>query len=469
MLLPDEGPDPTQWTWIAEEVEVSLEEAKADTRFPAEKRKHLKANGTVRKLEYLGGNPDNESDDCDSQRFKYVECWDIWRKRLYIWADGQDFDEFLVDKPYPDGVEDHPYALLLPIAIIEPEPSPYPKPLTYDWLPIQVQYNLNRVQEINAGRRSARKVFYDEQTFPDADAAQMALSSAADMQAVKVNDVKTGVPVVMPDPGMTADVWRNTPLLLNDWQRVSGSTGEQLGNPDADTATQAVIASQASSVRDSEMRTLVTEWLTEAGRKMLQLVKQTLTLDVWVQLRGMGDKDFQAFLQSPGFQSYMALRIGEQNVPMFLQMVTQMPGMQEVLKQRFGQLKPLQVTRSMLTMEVEIKAVPSTVRPVYRAQLLQLVQLLGPTALLSPTLLEELLHSFEIPQEERIAEELMLGLKQQQQMAQMAAQAKMGGGVPGGASPASASIPGGPQPGSAASPLGTQNPLGAAASGMAGA
>ncbi len=452
LLLPDEGPDTTRWSWVGEEIEVSLDDAKDDPRFPEEKRRQLKANGRLRDPDRPAPETGTEAER-ERAMIRYCECWDIRNKKLVAWADGQPFDGFLLDEDYPDGVEDHPYAFLIPIPILEPQPSPWPKPLVYDWLPLQQQYNILRTQMIEAGKRAARKVLYDEATFPDADEAQKFLESPADMQGVKITDVGRP-PLVVGDGAQSIDVSRNIPYLLADWQRVTGATGTRLGAPDAGTATEAVLGEQAAGVRDSELRTLVSEWLTDAGRKMLQLVRQTLTLDMWIQLRDFGDRDVQEFLQSPGLQAYLALRVGPQNVPMLLQLMQVMPGMLDMVRQRFGQLKPLRVSRSMLQMEADVKVQPSTIRPIYRAQLLQLTQLLGPAALLSPTLLEELLHSFELPQGDRIAEELLANLQQQGGLAALQGKA----GPPGAGGPR-------PQPGSAASPLQTQNPLGAVSGG----
>ena len=354
---------------------------------------------------------------------------------------------------YTDGVEDNPYSLLIFDPILAPEPSPWPKPVTYDWLPIQREYNTLRRQQIEAGKRAARKVLYDESTFPDADEAQKFLESAADMQGVRVTDIGRP-PLVIGDGAQSPDVARNIPYLHADWQVITSSTPARLGNTDSGTATEAVIGEQSAAVRDSEARTLVIEWLTMAGSKMLQLVKQTLTLDIWIELKDFDDADFQEFLQSPGLQAYLGLRLGPENVPAFLQMLPLIPGAQEQLKQQFGQLKPLRVTRSQLQFEADVTVLPSTIRPIYRAQLLQLVSLLGPQlVLLSPTLIQELLASFELPQGDRIAEELLANLKQQA-MALAAQQAAKGQAVPGT-----------PNPQSAASPLGTQNPLGAVSGG----
>lgn len=457
MLLPDEGPDVTTWSWLGEEVEVTLADAKADTRFPSSKRNVLKANGKPTWDDPQRDTQGTDLDD-DQQMFRYAEIWDMKENRVYCLADGQEFDGFLWDSEYPDGVEDKPYALLSFIPIIGPKASPWPKPVTYDWLPIQANYNTLREQMIAAGKRAARKILYEEATFSDWDEARKALASAVDLEGVKVTDV--GRPfVVVGDGAQSVDVTRNIPFLLADWQRVTGASGTRLGDPDADTATEAVITEQAAGVRDSEMRTLVQEWLTEAGSQMLQLVQQTLTLDLWVELRGMDDRVFQEFIQSPGFRAYLALRVGAENVPAALQMFTVMPGMQEQLKARFGELKPIKVSRTDLQMEADVQAVPSTVRPIYRAQLLQLVNILGPAAFMSPTLLEELLASFELPQGEQIAEEIITNLRQQAaMMAQQQQQRAMGGARP--------QQPGLPANVNGASPLQTQNPLGAVSGGM---
>lgn len=452
MLLPDDGPDITAWTWIGEEIEVPLAKAKEDTRFPKAKREQFTANGTLRDRLRTGMYDSGPRDPNTHEQpmFCYTECWTMDEKRHYILADGQQFEDFLLDEPTPDGVEDHPYSLLIFVPIIAPEPSAWPKPLVYDWMPLQQQYNILREQMINAGKRTARKYYYDDQTFPDADEAQKALESSADMQGVKLTEIGRP-PVVLPDPALSGSVAQNIPFLLNDWQRVTGASGARLSQPDADTATEAVIAEQASGLRDSEMRIQMTEWLTSSGSKMLQILKQTMTLDLWIQLKEFDDAMIQEFLKSEGFLSYLALRVGPEQAPILAQLLPQIPGGQEFLRERFGQLKPLKVTRSELQQEAQVKVLLTTARPIYRAQLLQLVSILGPAALMSPTLMEELMASFELPQGERIAEEIMANLQRQQQLAAQQQAAKTAG----------APVPGRPTLNGAASPVGTQNPLGA--------
>lgn len=416
MLFPDEGPDMRRWTWIGEECEVLLEEAKQDPRFPKRLRDQLTVNasldadGSGRSHVTASGTVDVREEELG--RFRYTECWDILAGKCYVWAEGQDFDDFLVNgQPY-DGIEEHPYSILAPTAIVGPEPSPWPVPLTYNWLPLQREYNTMRDLQIQAGKRAARKILYDANTFPDEEEARKALASTVDMEAARVNDVARP-PLLFADGAQSPDVARNVPFLIQDWQRITGTSGTRLGSAEADTATESVLIEQAASVRESDLQTLIQRWLALAGKKMLQLVRQTLTLDVFVKLRTMADADFQEFIGSPGFRGYLATRLGPQAVPQFLQMLAISPALQEQLKTRFGDLRPLRVTRSELQFEADVSVLPSTIKPLYQARLLQLAKLLGPAALLSPTLVEELLESFDLPFGEQIAEELLANLQRQ--------------------------------------------------------
>lgn len=418
LLLPDEGPNVRTWSWIGEEIEVPLEDAKEDPRFPASKRRQLKANGTADPQARDRTTPPDGSDPAADEwaRFRYYECWDIANKKLYVWADGQDFDDFLLEEDFPTGIDDHPFALVRFLPITGPEPSPWPVPLTYNWLPLQQDYNLLRQQQSNAARRAARKFLYELATFPDEEELDK-FTSAADMQGVAVNDLARP-PLMFGEASLNVDVSKAMALSSNDWRVVTGASGTRLGDPDADTATEAVLVEQSSALRDTDLRLLVDKWVAQAGRKMLQLVKQTLTLDLWVELRGFSDKEFQEFLQKPAFATMLALQLGPENVPAFLAALELSPGLQERFKQRFGQVKPMQVTRAQLQWEADVEVLPSAARPLQQTQLLRLASVLGPLAFGSPTFVEELLMSFDLPQGERIAEEITLSLRQMQQAQQ---------------------------------------------------
>lgn len=427
MLLPNQGPNMARWTWIGEEIEVPLAEAKEDARF--KHRRNLRANATTdpdfKERDY---NLADMDEDSEYAMFHYFECYDIANKKIYAFADSQDFseEEFLIDgDDFEPGIEDHPYAILrfVPL-VIKAFQSPWPKPMTYDWLPIQDQYNILREMEINAARRSARKFLYGEGTFPDEEELDK-FTSPADMQGVMVSD-PLHPPVMFGEASINPDVWRGSASLWNDWKVIANATGSQLGNPDADTATEAVLVEQASALRASDSRLLVDKWIACAGGKMLQLVKQTITLDIYVQMRGFSDSEFKEFLQSPDISRLLSLQIGQEMIPAFLTALEINPVLQQSFKERYGAVKPLRVGRSELQFEADVEVLPSASRPLQQTQLLRLASVLGPMAFGSPTFMEELLASFDLPQGNRIAEEIMASMRQMMMQQMQPAQGQAG-------------------------------------------
>jgi len=425
MLLPDEGPDRSRWSWLGEEIVVPLEEAKKDTRFSKNLRSRLVANESASKLKNV---PSYRGDagSSEDEKFRYCELYDIKAKRVRALADGQEFEDFLMDEPLPDGVEDHPYALLLGwTPILGPEPSPWPMPHIRPWLDIQREYNIRRQQITEGAKRSARKGVYDDSTFPDADEAVKVLQSPGDMEFGKVNDVNRP-PVMLEVPNLSADIWRDIPLLQADWRIITGQTGARLANPDSDTATEASFVERAGNLRDADMQDAINDWLSEAGRKMLQRVRATLTMDMWIKLRGFSDSEFQNYVE----------RVYGKEVMLGIQFL---PGLKEIYRERFGQEKWQRVTRETLQFEADVSVVPGSSRPrnleVERSQWIQFVQIIGQfhQLALSRELLRETAAKFEYISERMLDELTALA---QQMVSINANQAGRGqGGANAGAMP----------------------------------
>lgn len=392
MLLPDEGPDMSKWSWVAEEIEVDLDDAKADDRFPAELRSRFKPSGKDpddSRSDY-SENSDDNSEDLDPC-FRYVEAWDKKRKEHLIFTEQNDIHDFLLREPLPDGIEDHPYAIMPGWSPnIGPEPSPWPLPFTSPWVELQSEYNISRQQQLEGGKRSARKVLYEANTFPPSEGGQeealKALQSSKDMEGVMVTDINRP-PVPMAEVDLNPAIYKASASLMMDWRLVTGQTGQKMGAADADTATEATLINQASNLRDADLQKEVVQWLKVAGKKMLQLIKQTLTLKLWVNIRGMDDRAIENYLQSV-----------YQLPPQLLQLF---PALKDGIVQRFGDNRIQGVTREMLQGEVELSITPGSTRPrnltVERQQLLEFLGLIAqaPQVALSRRLLEEIGAKFD--------------------------------------------------------------------------
>jgi len=421
MLLPDQGPDQRKWTWIGEEVITSLEEARTDERFPQELRERLKSN--------YSADPDREK---NSTRYEteqdhdemicYSECYDIKRKQWYIYAEGQDFEDFLVEGALPDGIEDHPYAILSAFnPIFGPKPSPWPLPEVFAWKPVQEEYNIRRTQITAGAGRSARKYYYDESTFDNEEEAKKALVSTRDMEGVKITSIKNP-PVILTDPGQTPDLYKDIQLLTEDKRQITGQTGAKLGLPNASSATEATFAERASDSRTADKRKMVNRWMRKAGRKMLQLVQGTMTLDMYVMIRGLNNMEVEDY----------AMQVYGLN-PLMLRMLS---GIKDILIERLGKQDWVKTTRSELIFEADVEVVPGSVRPrtldVERQEWFEFLKVIGafPQLLLSRELLMETARKYETITQAMVDE--LNALAQKMMMAQQTTAGRQGDNQQGG-------------------------------------
>ena len=392
MLFPDSGPYMRKWDWIGEEITVPLDQAKADDRFPQELRDQFESN--IKEDKNSSANkshtpaPDSDDDDY-CKLFRYVEIYDIRKKHWYCLAEDQPFDDALIDDELPDGVEDHPYSILPGwTPIIGPDPSPWPLPYTYPWLDVQEEYNIRREQQMQGAKRSARKIAYEDSTFPDGwDEAAKMLQSSRDMEGVKIGDIHRP-PIFLQDPPLNPSISQDISMLLNDYRIISGQTGAKLsGSSDANTATEANFIERASTLRDAELQKAVYRWLRTALKKMLQLVKATLTNGMFVKLRGMNQQEMEQMLVSV--------------YGMLPEQVMMQPALQQFLIQTFGNEKMEHVSREDLTFEADVDVVPGSTRPrslaQEKAQFLEFMQIIAqaPQLLMSRALLEELARKYE--------------------------------------------------------------------------
>lgn len=369
MILPDQGPDPTKWTWIGEEVTIPIEMAKSDPRFTRAARDMFVPNvsrvdgqeAVVQEL--MKGDGFEDFGD-----FKYTEVWDIHNRRLYAWCSGVPGLEskFLIDKPYPDGIEDHPYSILSFSPILTEKPPPWPVPHTYTWLDIDEEYNSRRRQMFDGLQRTTRKVLYDDNTFPDEQSAIDMLSSNVDMEAVRLNTIDKQ-PIIHADTPISASFAQDLALIDAEFNRTSGTVGARTGRRSG-SATEANIENQAGNIRDTDQRGEVSSWLSDAGHKMFQLVKATLTLDTWIKIKGFSNQEFQEFVTQ---------YFGES----ILKELGQSEGLRQAFENRLGNEQWQQVTREDLEFEAEITILPGSVRPktteAERQDILEFMAILG--------------------------------------------------------------------------------------------
>jgi hypothetical protein len=262
----------------------------------------------------------------------------------------------------------------------------------FQWLSIQREYNQRRKQITQGASRSARKILYEDSTFPDEDEALKAVSSSEDLSAAKITNLERP-PVYLSDPPMSADILHDIALLQSDWHAIAGVTASRMQTTQpGQGATEAGIAEQASTGRDLMMRDAITEMLIQAGTKMSQRLKATLTLDKLVKIRQLSDQETSALLE----------KVYGQQVGQLLQSA---PNLNTLLRQRFGQEQWTKATRENIVFASKISIVPGSMRArtteVERQQLLAFLSTLGqaPQLALSRELLRVVARAFEMESE----------------------------------------------------------------------
>lgn len=431
MLLPDEGPDQLRWTWVAEEMEVCLADAQDDDNFPSDLRDRFKPSRLTdtdatqgEKQSYeTNKNDDSGEEFPEDETFCYTVIYDIKHRELLIVAKDSSINDFLLRQPMPEGIEEHPYAILPGwIPNIGPDGgSPWPVPYTMSWLDLQDEYNLRRLQMRNGAARSARKILATKSMFENEEEARKALQSATDMEAVFVKDLLR-VPVIMADSDINPAIYKDMTTTLSDWRLITGQTGAKVGMPDADTATEATFVQQASNLRDADLQHDVNAWFRVAGRKMLQLLSATLTLQMFVNIRGLDD---QAVV------SYMTAVYG---IPPEAMMM--FPELKQEMVRRFGQNKMEGVTRDDIQGDFQVDVQPGSTRPrslaVERQQWLEFLQIIAtqPQLALSKILLEETAAKYDFINPTMVEEVHALAMTMMQMRMAVAGQAGGAGSTP---------------------------------------
>jgi hypothetical protein len=201
-----------------------------------------------------------------------VQVWKIWslrEKMRYVFAEGH--DQFLLKEQYKT----------LPLFVLRFEELPddfYPIPPIFPMLQPQDEYNDGREM-----LRGIRKTIYPRYLVKDGviEPTEVAkLEEGGPNTYAWTQDTAAIQPVQQ--IAYDAAVIRTLSVAKDDLMQVSGISGEQRGQAESDTATQAEIINQRSLVRESFGRLRVAEWLGNIISGLLHLAIEKMTLPMVV-------------------------------------------------------------------------------------------------------------------------------------------------------------------------------------------
>lgn len=249
------------WEWVyVEDVKRNPEYSNTST---------LKASGVLADAQSDTKDPDQQK---RAGMVRIFKLWDLRRKVKRVLADGH--DKYLIeDKPWT-------FLPLSALKFYELSDSWYPLPAVSQW--ISPQDEINETREM---QRVHRRRFYRRYTYMTGaiDATELEkLENGGDGVYAKRNSQEDSIAAVQDAP-LSGD-WNVLAASKDDFQQITGVTGDQRGAPEAQTATQANIASVTSQVRQSSMRLLVGDWLADIARIMLLTIREKMQLPFWIKL-----------------------------------------------------------------------------------------------------------------------------------------------------------------------------------------
>ena len=268
--------------WIAEEIVKTIEDVKASRLY--DNTKDLEASFSVK--------PGYGTDDIDHEeypelredleRITIYEMYDLEHDKLLVMADGH--DKFLRDETTPDGVEGCPYVFL---RFNETPDEMYPISDIKNLKPVQEEYNLGRSMIMTHAKRYARKYGYTDSTFgSNAEQEMEKVKNPEDGLFFKVQDLKE-MPQPLVDAPLDAAVYSSFEQAKQDFREVGGATESERGVVERrKTAYEASKIAEASSIRKEDRKSLVEDFASEIGSKLLQSMQANLTIEEAVEIMG---------------------------------------------------------------------------------------------------------------------------------------------------------------------------------------
>lgn len=211
----------------------------------------------------------------DGKHAGMTKVWTIWcnrSKMKYTFADGK--EQYLKAVPFKGSPK---LALLGFHPIMD---CPYPLPPMFNWLSPQDELNETREMQRVHRRRGTRRFLSRKNSLTAEDKDK--LRSSEDGIVLEVDDINNTI-VPMLDAPLDRAVTVNVPLTKDDFRNISGVSGEQTGEADSPTATQANIVNVNSVSRDNYYKSKVAKWLSRIFKLTVEVLREEAAVPIWIK------------------------------------------------------------------------------------------------------------------------------------------------------------------------------------------
>ncbi|MHC1625556.1 MAG: hypothetical protein ACXQS2_06105 [Methermicoccaceae archaeon] len=266
-------------TFIAQKIFTSVEKLKNDPMYPKSRTRNLRASALLeaerlklqRERKYVGALR-WETDGVSLPENEIVvlyEIYDLENRQMLTIARGA--DKLLSDPgSLPPGVKLHPFVFL---KFNERRDSFYPIPVLYNWWGPQYEYNLTRNQTAVHRKRFNRKYLYDANKIGPDEVAL--LQSGEDGTFAKVT--ASGAVEPLKDASLDSAVYFDTKLLREEFMEISGVGKLQRNMVGAESATEAEIVERRSRESELEEHEVMMDFLGECIDKLHASLEANMT------------------------------------------------------------------------------------------------------------------------------------------------------------------------------------------------
>lgn len=277
--------------WIAQRINMSLDDVKSEERFNRNVRYKVPAMSAVRP------NPDAHTDwffkdrpvpdDPGLERAAIWELYDIERRELTVWADGMDDDEILWGPQSIEQTLGHPHPFVFLPCIKVPDQL-YPMGFVELVAPLQQELNEQRLELALARREMIPK--YVAKANVLTDDAKDALESGERGVIVEVESDDSSLNEVLqqlPIPQIQQALFAHGDTVLLDMDRVTGVSALErgVGLQGQTTATEVNAVTGYVSARARMHIRATKRAMEESARRIISLMQANMDTTEWVKLQ----------------------------------------------------------------------------------------------------------------------------------------------------------------------------------------
>lgn len=316
-----------------------------------------------------------EPEDRDLMRIWGWQIWDFEERKVKYLVEGH--DALVGNENIPDWIDHSPYV----ISKLHEVPGEfYPYTEAEAGRPLLRSYNMERSQRLNHTSRFNRKYEFVDGAVDDEEVEK--IKNPEDGTLIRVSQL--GTIKAIEDAPLDPAIYNDMELDVRDMSEIFGTTPEARGSAMGETATQAAILERRGSSREQDKRAVIGTALAQSADKMLDCIQKNLTASLAVRISGPQGQPFEASVSRIDIQGDFESRV-------------------EVID-----MEPHDLNTE-------------------RAQLLQLVQILGPVVMRVPLFVERIMRVFRFNDPELVtqvvaayqeAREQELAAQQQQQQQQ---------------------------------------------------